>query len=57
MSWRWRGRPGSISAKVSFAGPGKRDEELEAAIAAGVTLNLESENEARRAWRLPAGSA
>lgn len=36
-------------ALVSFAGPGKRDWELEAAIAAGVTLNLESENEARRA--------
>ncbi|MBX7457484.1 pyridoxal-dependent decarboxylase, exosortase A system-associated [Qipengyuania sp. 1NDH17] len=35
--------------RVSFAGPGKRDEELEAAIAAGVTLNLESENEAQRA--------
>lgn len=35
--------------KVSFAGPGKRDDELEAAIRAGVTLNLESENEARRA--------
>lgn len=36
-------------AKVSFAGPGKRDAELEAAIAAGVTLNLESEGEAARA--------
>ncbi|WP_379546586.1 pyridoxal-dependent decarboxylase, exosortase A system-associated [Qipengyuania sp. DSG2-2] len=36
-------------SRVSFAGPGKRDEELEAAIAAGVTLNLESENEGRRA--------
>jgi len=36
-------------ALVSFAGPGKRDRELEAAIAAGVTLNCESENEARRA--------
>lgn len=36
-------------ALVSFAGPGKRDPELEAAIAAGATLNLESENEARRA--------
>jgi diaminopimelate decarboxylase len=35
-------------SKVSFAGPGKRDSELEAAIAAGVTLNLESANEA---WR------
>ena len=34
---------------ISFAGPGKRDRELEAAIAAGVTLNLESEGEARRA--------
>ncbi|HQS68938.1 MAG: pyridoxal-dependent decarboxylase, exosortase A system-associated [Novosphingobium sp. 28-62-57] len=36
-------------ARVSFAGPGKRDAELEAAIAAGVTLNLESEGEASRA--------
>ncbi len=36
-------------ARVSFAGPGKRDTELEAAIAAGVTLNLESEGEADRA--------
>lgn len=35
--------------KVSFAGPGKRDVELEAAIRAGVTLNLESEGEADRA--------
>lgn len=36
-------------ARVSFAGPGKRDAELEAAIAAGVTLNLESDGEAARA--------
>lgn len=35
--------------KVSFAGPGKRDAELEAAIRSGVTLNLESEGEAARA--------
>lgn len=35
-------------ARVSFAGPGKRDEELEAAISAGVTLNCESEGEAAR---------
>ena len=34
---------------MSFAGPGKRDDELEAAITAGVTLNLESEGEAGRA--------
>ncbi|MCB5424628.1 pyridoxal-dependent decarboxylase, exosortase A system-associated [Altererythrobacter sp. CC-YST694] len=41
-------------AKVSFAGPGKRDAELEAAIAAGVTINLESTNEARRALEISA---
>lgn len=40
---------GADPARVSFAGPGKRDGELEAAIAAGVTLNLESEGEATRA--------
>ena len=34
---------------ISFAGPGKRDRELAAAISAGVTLNLESEGEAARA--------
>jgi diaminopimelate decarboxylase len=34
---------------ISFAGPGKRNDELEAAIRAGVTLNLESEGEADRA--------
>ncbi len=39
-------------ARVSFAGPGKRDAELEAAIAAGVTINLESEGEAERALRI-----
>ncbi|QSR18295.1 pyridoxal-dependent decarboxylase, exosortase A system-associated [Novosphingobium sp. KA1] len=38
--------------KVSFAGPGKRDRELEAAISAGVTLNLESEAEARRVFAI-----
>ncbi len=37
---------------VSFAGPGKRDAELAEAIAAGVTLNLESESEAARALRI-----
>ncbi|WP_066781873.1 pyridoxal-dependent decarboxylase, exosortase A system-associated [Sphingomonas sp. CCH5-D11] len=34
---------------ISFAGPGKRDAELEAAIAGGATLNVESEGEAARA--------
>ncbi|HEX8643365.1 MAG TPA: pyridoxal-dependent decarboxylase, exosortase A system-associated [Allosphingosinicella sp.] len=37
---------------TSFAGPGKRDPDLEAAIAAGVTLNCESEGEATRALRI-----
>lgn len=40
---------GLTPARISFAGPGKTDSELEAAIAAGVTLNLESEGEADRA--------
>ena len=35
--------------RISFAGPGKRDDELTAAIFAGVTINLESEGEGRRA--------
>lgn len=37
---------------ISFAGPGKRDAELEAAIRAGVTLNIESEGEAARAMAI-----
>lgn len=37
------------AAAISFAGPGKRDTELEAAIAAGATINVESEGEAARA--------
>jgi diaminopimelate decarboxylase len=45
---------GSDGSRVSFAGPGKRDEELEAAIRAGVTLNLESEGEAARALAIAA---
>ena len=44
------------ASRISFAGPGKRDAELTAAIAAGVTINLESEGEAERALRL-AGEA
>src|SRR4051794_26724079 len=34
---------------MTFAGPGKRDDELEAGISAGATISLESEGEARRA--------
>ena len=37
------------AAAISFAGPGKRDDELTAAIGAGATLNVESEGEATRA--------
>jgi diaminopimelate decarboxylase len=40
---------GTSAREISFAGPGKRDDELGAAVAAGVTLNLESEGEAERA--------
>jgi diaminopimelate decarboxylase len=34
---------------MTFAGPGKRDDELEAGIAAGATISVESEGEAGRA--------
>ena len=36
------------AAAISFAGPGKRDAEIEAAVVAGATLHCESENEAAR---------
>ena len=42
----------AVAAKaqhISFAGPGKRDDELRAAIVSQVTINLESEGEATRA--------
>ncbi|MFZ5466477.1 MAG: pyridoxal-dependent decarboxylase, exosortase A system-associated [Pseudomonadota bacterium] len=41
-------RPGTIS----FAGPGKRDAELEAALRAGITVNVESAGELGRLARL-----
>ncbi|MCC2975600.1 pyridoxal-dependent decarboxylase, exosortase A system-associated [Sphingomonas sp. PL-96] len=37
------------AAQISFAGPGKRDDELAAAIEAGATLNAESAGEVARA--------
>ncbi|HEY0598400.1 pyridoxal-dependent decarboxylase, exosortase A system-associated, partial [Sphingopyxis sp.] len=40
---------GMAAEHISFAGPGKRDRELEAAIAGGATLNLESVGEGERA--------
>ena len=42
------GRVAHLGLPISFAGPGKRDEELETTIRAGVTINLESEGEAER---------
>jgi len=43
------GRVAHLGLPISFAGPGKRDSELETAIRAGVTINLESEGESQRA--------
>ncbi len=40
---------GMAAGAISFAGPGKDDPELEAAIAARITLNTESASEIRRA--------
>jgi diaminopimelate decarboxylase len=39
---------GANPESISFAGPGKRDSELQEALLAGVTVNLESETEMRR---------
>jgi diaminopimelate decarboxylase len=44
-------RAGLAGISMTFAGPGKRDEELEAGIAAGATISVESEGEAVRAIR------
>jgi diaminopimelate decarboxylase len=46
------GKVAHLGLPISFAGPGKRDSELETAIRAGVTINLESEGEADRALAL-----
>ncbi|MDQ0371972.1 pyridoxal-dependent decarboxylase, exosortase A system-associated [Cellulomonas humilata] len=39
---------GTAASRVSFAGPGKTTAELEQAVASGVTIEIESEGEARR---------
>jgi diaminopimelate decarboxylase len=44
-------RAGLAGIGMTFAGPGKLDEELEAGIAAGATISVESEAEAGRAIR------
>lgn len=43
---------GADMAHVSFAGPGKRDQELELAISLDATINLESESECARALQI-----
>ncbi len=43
---------GVETREISFAGPGKRDRELERAISLGVTLNCESEGEVERSLAL-----
>jgi diaminopimelate decarboxylase len=48
-------RVSRLGLPISFAGPGKRDQELKTAIRAGVTINLESEGEADRALTVAAG--
>lgn len=47
-------KAGAKAQRISFAGPGKRDEELRAAIQAGVTINIESPNECDRALAIGA---
>ncbi len=48
---------GTAPDTISFAGPGKSDWELEAAVKAGITLNVESENELHRIARISAESS
>lgn len=45
-------KAGFLAREISFAGPGKRDPELKAAISSGVTLNCESAGEIERALML-----
>ncbi len=45
---------GAAAGHISFAGPGKRDDELLQAIKVGVTINIESPNECDRALAIGA---
>jgi diaminopimelate decarboxylase len=49
------GRVAHFGLPISFAGPGKTDQQLETALRASVTINLESEGEAERALAIAAG--
>jgi diaminopimelate decarboxylase len=51
------GRVAHLGLPISFAGPGKTDQQLETAIRAGVTINLESEGEADRALEIATGTS
>lgn len=51
------GRVAHLGLPISFAGPGKTDQQLETAIRAGVTINLESEGEAERALAIAASGS
>jgi diaminopimelate decarboxylase len=51
------GRIAHLGLPISFAGPGKTHQQLETAIRAGVTINLESESEAERALTVSAGGS
>jgi diaminopimelate decarboxylase len=48
------GRVAHLGLPISFAGPGKTNQQLETAIRAGITVNLESEGEAERALAIAA---
>lgn len=47
-------RVAHLGPPISFAGPGKTDQQLETAIRAGVTINVESEGEVERALAIAA---
>jgi diaminopimelate decarboxylase len=49
------GRVAHLGLPITFAGPGKSDQQLETAMRAGVTINLESAGEAERALEIAAG--
>jgi diaminopimelate decarboxylase len=46
---------GMAAGRISFAGPGKTEEELADAVAAGIVINMESEREMRAIARLARG--
>lgn len=51
------GRVAHLGLPISFAGPGKCDQQVETAIRAGITVNVESEGETERALAIAAGGS